>query len=71
MTVNFVLIERRIISASPPHRIPRTRDGHEQIGLFATRATSFAVHSSINGRFAMSGAGTAAYRFCRLVHAPE
>jgi hypothetical protein len=31
----------------------------------------FAVRSSINGTFAMSGAGSAAYRFCRLVDAPE
>jgi len=31
----------------------------------------FAVPSSINATFAMSGAGTAAYRFCRLVDAPE
>ena len=31
----------------------------------------FAVHSSINVRFAMSGAGTAAYRFSRLVNVPE
>ena len=30
----------------------------------------FAVHSSINVRFAMSGAGSAAYRFCRLVNVP-
>jgi hypothetical protein len=31
----------------------------------------FAVPSPINGRFAMSGAGTAAYRFGRLVNVPE
>jgi hypothetical protein len=31
----------------------------------------FAVRSSINGTFAMTGAGSAAYRFCRLVDAPE
>src|SRR3954454_23772260 len=30
----------------------------------------FALLSSIGGRFARSGAGTAAYRFCRLVDAP-
>jgi hypothetical protein len=31
---------------------------------------AFALRSHIEVRFALSGAGSAAYRFCRLVNAP-
>jgi hypothetical protein len=43
----------------------------EPDNLRRIRLRKFPVRSSINGRFATSGAGTAAYRFCRLVRVPE
>jgi hypothetical protein len=51
--------------AGPPFR------GENAVELLSIFPRNFAIISHIEGRLASSGAGSAAYRFCRLVNVPE